>query len=72
MSYDKLRGKIREVFGTQEAFAEALGMSTVSVSQRLNGKLEWKTSEIVKSCEVLNIPLAENAEYFFARKVKET
>lgn len=70
MSYSKLRGKIREVFGTQEAFAEAIGMNTVSLSQRLNGKLEWKISEIAKACEVLGIPLLENAEYFFTRKVK--
>ncbi len=70
MSYSKLRGKIKEVFGTQDAFAEAMGMSTVSISHRLNGKLEWKTSEIFKACEVLGIPLEENATYFFMRKVK--
>ena len=70
MSYAKLRGKIREVFGTQEAFAEAIGMNTVSLSQRLNGKLEWKISEIAKACEVLGIPLSENAEYIFTKKVK--
>lgn len=70
MSYAKLRGKIREVFGTQEAFAEAIEMNTVSLSQRLNGRVEWKISEIAKACEVLNIPLAENAEYFFTAKVK--
>lgn len=72
MSYAKLRGKIREVFGTQEAFAEAVGMSTVSVSQRLNNKLEWKTSEIVKACQVLGIPLDKAAEYFFTKEVKKS
>lgn len=70
MSYAKLRGRIREKFGTQEAFADAIGMNTVSLSQRLNGKLEWKTSEIVKACKALDIPLSENVDYFFARKVK--
>lgn len=72
MSYNKLRGKIREVFGTQEAFAEALGMNTVSLSHRLNGKLEWKTSDMVKTCELLDIPLSDAAEYFFTRKVKNS
>lgn len=71
MSYAKLRGRIREVFGTQEAFACAIGMNKVSLSQRLNGKLEWKTSEIFKACEVLGIPLSENSDYFFAAKVKK-
>lgn len=72
MSYAKLRGKIREVFGTQEAFAAAMGMSTVTLSQRLNGISEWKTSEIVKACELLGIPLEQNSLYFFTRQVKKS
>lgn len=72
MSYSKLRGKIREVYGTQEAFAEAMGMNTVSMSHRLNGKLEWKTSEIFRACEILGIPLEDNAAYFFTRIVKNS
>lgn len=72
MSYAKLRGKIREMFVTQEAFAEAMGMSTVTMSQRLNGKVEWKTNEIAKACELLKIPLEEVALYFFTIKVKKS
>ena len=72
MSYAKLRGKIREVFATQEAFAKAMGMSTVSISQRLNGKMEWKAPEIALACELLGIPLEENAAYFFIKKVKKS
>lgn len=68
MSYAKLRGKIKEVYGTQSAFAAALGMNTVSLSQRLSGKLDWKTPEIAKTCELLGIPLEENAQYFFWTK----
>lgn len=70
MSYAKLRGKIREVFGRQDDFAKAIGINRVSLSQRLNGHLEWKTSEIAKACEVLGIPLEENASYFFTQKIK--
>lgn len=72
MSYAKLRGKIKEVYGTQENFADAIGMSTVSLSQRLNGRIEWKTSEIAQACSVLGIPLECNAEYFFMKKVKNS
>ena len=72
MNYAKLRGKIREVYGTQDAFAKAMNMSNVSVSHRLNGKLEWKAKEIAKACQVLNIPLSENAEYFFTIEVKNS
>ena len=34
--YSKLRGKIREVCGTQDAFADRIGIGRVSLSQRLN------------------------------------
>ena len=72
MSYAKLRGRIREVYGTQGAFAKAIEMSHVSVSHRLNGKLEWKSSEIAKACQALNIPITESAEYFFTKEVKKS
>lgn len=69
MSYGKLKGKIREVFGTQKAFADAIGLSVVAVNQRLNGKVQWKTPEIAKACEVLHIPLVHAWQYFFTLKV---
>ena len=31
--YNKLRGKIKEVFGTQERFAAAINLSNTSVSE---------------------------------------
>lgn len=70
MSYAKLRGKIREVFGTQEAFAVAMGMSTVTLSQKLNGKLEWKTSEIANACDLLGIPLKIIQPIFLSEKLR--
>lgn len=69
--YSKLRGKIREVFNTQEAFAEAMEMSTTSISAKLNNKVEWSQKEIDKAAESLNIPKAEIPVYFFTPKVQE-
>ena len=34
--YRKLRGRIREMFGTQANFAKKIGLSEVSVSNKLN------------------------------------
>ena len=36
----RLEGKIKEVFGTQSAFAEAMTMSPVSLSEKLNNKVQ--------------------------------
>lgn len=63
--YRKLKGKIKEVFDTQEAFRIAMGMSKTKFNQRLNGSVEWKTSEIAKACELLHIPLSDAYLYFF-------
>ena len=68
MSYSKLRGKIREVFGTQEAFAEAIGLSKAGVSMRLNRKVKWTDDEIEKAKNALGFEAAEIGEYFFTRK----
>ena len=51
--YSKLRGKIKEVFGTQAKFAKAMGMSTVTLSAKLNGTVQFTAPEMNKACEVL-------------------
>ena len=69
--YDKLYGKIREVFKTQEAFADAMEMSRSALNLRLTQKVEWKSSEVVKACALLNIPVNEAYLYFFCLKSLE-
>ena len=69
MNYAKLRGKIREIFGTQEAFAKAIGLSKSGVSMRLNGKVNWTAVEIERAKEALNFSAEEIGTYFFTRKV---
>jgi len=65
MRYQRLKGKITEVFNTQKAFAEAMGWKQPTLNQRLNGGTEWKASEIAKACDLLHIPLADAYLYFF-------
>lgn len=67
--YSKLRGKIKEVFGTQEHFANAMGMSNTSVSLKLNNQREWTQREIDKAAKLLDIEDYEITLYFFTLKV---
>lgn len=69
--YSKLYGKIREVYGTQDSFAEAMGMSRTALNLRLKQKVEWKSPEIVKACKLLHIPLTDTHLYFFSVKSLE-
>lgn len=65
MSYAKLRGRIVEKFGSQAAFAAALGWREALLSAKLNNKSAWSFAEVMKVCELLEIPLNEVRLYFF-------
>lgn len=66
--YSKLRGKIREVCGSEKNFATCLGISQQSVSSKLNNKSSWNADEIVKTFDLLGLKSSEIPEYFFAEK----
>lgn len=67
--YAKLRGKIREVFGSNRNFAKAMEMDYSALSNKLNKKSPWKEEEIEKACYLLGIPIEEVWLYFFNSKV---
>ncbi len=63
--YSKLRGIIREKFKTQEKFALELGISSASLSDKLNEKSDFSHSEIATSCKILGISAEHIKDYFF-------
>lgn len=71
--YSKLKGRITEKYGTRKAFAEALGISENSMSQKLSGKMTITTDDIRKwsSDEFLDIDASKIGEYFFKIEVQE-
>ena len=64
--YAKLRARIREKFGTEGRFAEALGITPISVSRKFNDKTQLSSEDIKIWCELLEIPIEEVGSYFFA------
>lgn len=63
--YSKLRGRIREVFGTDSKFAKAMNMSNQTLSAKLNNKVPFTQNEIRKSCILLKIEDDQIPAYFF-------
>lgn len=63
--YSKLKGRIKEVCGTQDALASRIGLGRVTLSQRLNNLSNFSQSEIAKMTKELNIPNEEIPIYFF-------
>lgn len=70
-NYSKLKGKIVEKFGTQAAFAKALGVSQRTLSLKMQSKIYFRQDEINKAMHLLGIPLDDTREYFFTPKVQE-
>lgn len=69
--FSKLRGRIKEVYGTQTAFAIAMLMNEATLSNKLNNNVEFSPKEIVRACLLLSIKLEEIDIFFFTFKVQK-
>lgn len=69
MAYNRLKGKIIEVFGSLGTFAEAMHMSRSTLSIKMNNKSEWTQKEILEACNLLAIPIEDLHLYFFEAEV---
>lgn len=70
-NFDKLKGKIKEIFGTQNDFAEAMEMAPNTLSSKLNNQSDFSSTEISKAVDLLKIKSAEEAwKIFFTREVE--
>ena len=67
-NYNKLKGRIVEKLGSIANFSKEMKSSETTIYNKLNGKIEFRQSEIVSACEILQIPEAEMMSYFFSFK----
>lgn len=70
--YNKLKGRIREYFGSQENFASSLGLSAAALNNKLSNKVptNFSQDEIFYSIQRLNIQPNELIDIFFKEKVE--
>lgn len=66
---DKLRARIIEKFGSQKAFAEAMGMTEACLSRTLSRGSDWKHTKFMKAINLLEIPQTQISEYFFEPEI---
>lgn len=67
-NYRKLRGKIREIYGTQAAFAKALGIAESTLSLKLCNKTEWEQTEMLKGMTLLGEDASAISMYFYEKE----
>ncbi|MCT3093370.1 DUF739 family protein [Lactococcus lactis] len=70
IDYSKLKGRIKEKYGSQQDFAKAIGLSEKIISDKLNNKSYWKQSDIDAATELLGIKKEDIGIYFFNKKSK--
>lgn len=68
--YSKLRGRIVEKFGTQQEFAKALGVSSRTLSLKLNNHIPFGQGEIDKTITLLDAAPHDIKAYFFTKAVQ--
>ena len=64
-NYDKLLGRIVEVYGSQSNFAKDMKLSERNISFKLNNVRRWKDTEIKLAMQLLKIPESKVHLYFF-------
>lgn len=64
-NFNKLRGRIVEKYGTIDSFAAKLGITRVTVSNKLNGKSKFTRDDILIWSSALGITQDDLGSYFF-------
>lgn len=64
-TYNKLRGKIVEHYGSQANFATTIGISTNALSNKMTGKAGISQDDMERWSELLGIDRKLIWEYFF-------
>ena len=65
--YNKLRGRIVEICGSQAEFSKKIGLSEQIISAKLSGNSSFTQDNIIAWSEVLDIDQNDIGSYFFAR-----
>lgn len=65
-TYNKLRGRIIEKYGSQTKFAKEIGISQQALSRKMNCKIGFSQEDIVLWGHLLDISPTEYSVYFFA------
>lgn len=61
--FGKIKGRMREKGFTQGEVAKRLGISTQAFSSKVNGKTDFRLSELQALCGILEI--SDPSSYFF-------
>src|SRR5699024_3971673 len=71
LNYEKLVDRMHQYRYNQTTLAKALKISRESMNSTINSNTPFTLSEIIKICQLLDIPHSKIGEYFFIKKLEE-
>jgi hypothetical protein len=63
-NYSKLFVRVKERYVTIKRFADAMDLTRVQMSYKLNNQSSWSQRDIVKAMDLLAIDKAQTYDYF--------
>lgn len=66
-NYNRLRGLIREMCGTQENYCKEIGIAQTTLNTRLKGETFFKQDEIEKTAKLFDLNSEDVNEIFFTK-----
>lgn len=69
MNYQKLKGRIVEICGSQRAFADKIGVTEQTITNKITGKSQFDLNDVITWCKALEIAREDIADYFFANQL---
>ena len=64
-NYSKLRGRIKEICGTEGEFAKSINRTPNYISRVFGNKTEFSQTDIASASDVLGIEINDIGQYFF-------
>lgn len=61
----KLKGRIVELYGTQENFAKSMNSTPQTITAKLSGNSRFTQDEIIKWANALKLEITDIVPYFF-------
>ena len=69
LNYEKLLDRMYHYRQNQTTLAEAIRISRVSMNAKINSQRAFTQSEIIKICQLLDIPHSKIGDYFFIKEL---
>ena len=66
--YDLLKKRMKLYRHNQTTLAEEMDVSRKTINAKLNGSISFTQPDIVKICEILDIPRKQVGNYFYKSK----